>query len=191
MTEEKSARKIEPPLAGSELETLVGSLDRQRATFAWKTAGLDAGALAATVGASTITLGGLLKHLASVEDIYFAWRLKGQDPGSPWNTVDWDNDPDWAWRTAAEDSPEELYGLWSGAVERSRQRLGAALDDGGLEMLLPPVDGEVGSLRRMLIDLVEEYARHVGHADLIRESVDGLVGEDPPAGFPDPAAGVR
>lgn len=191
MTEEKSARKIEPPLAGSELETLVGSLDRQRATFAWKTAGLDAGALAATVSVSTITLGGLLKHLASVEDIYFAWRLKGQDPGSPWNTVDWDNDPDWAWRTAAEDSPEELYGLWSGAVERSRQRLGAALDDGGLERLLPPVDGEVGSLRRMLIDLVEEYARHVGHADLIRESVDGLVGEDPPAGFPDPAAGVR
>ncbi|GAA3296378.1 DUF664 domain-containing protein [Arthrobacter citreus] len=191
MTEEKNARKIEPPPAGSETETLMGSLDRQRSTFAWKTAGLDAGALAATVGASTITLGGLLKHLASVEDIYFAWRLKGQDPGSPWNTVDWDNDPDWAWRTAAEDSPEELYALWSGAVERSRQRLGDALDDGGLEMLLPPVDGEVGSLRRMLIDLVEEYARHVGHADLIRESVDGLVGEDPPAGFPDPAAGVR
>ncbi|WP_342024425.1 DUF664 domain-containing protein [Arthrobacter citreus] len=81
MTEEKSANKIEPPLAGSELETLVGSLDRQRATFAWKTAGLDAEALAATVGASAITLGGLLKHLASVEDIYFAWRLKGQDPG--------------------------------------------------------------------------------------------------------------
>lgn len=180
MTEKEAARKIEPPLAGSETETLLGSLDRQRATFAWKTAGLDADALTATVGASAVTLGGLLKHLAGVEDIYFAWRLRGQDPGTPWNTVDWAGDPDWDWHSSSNDSPEDLYGLWSNAVARSRQRLAAALDDGGLGQLLPPIDGESGSLRRMLIDLIEEYARHVGHADLIRESVDGLVGEDPP-----------
>lgn len=189
MTEEKSRYRIEPPLAGTETETLLESLDRQRATFAWKAGGLDAQALSATVGASAITLGGLLKHLAGVEDMKFAWQLKRQDPGAPWNSVDWHNDPNWDWRTAADDSPEDLYGLWFDAVGRSRQRLAAALDEGGLELPLPPIDGEVGSLRRLLIDLIEEYARHVGHADLIRESLDGLVGEDPPAdvSWPDPS----
>ena len=106
MTDNNSARRIEPPLAGTEAETLAGSLDRQRATFAWKTAGLGAEALAVTLGSSAITLGGLLKHLAGVEDIYFSWRLWGRDPGAPWNAVDWENDGDWDWRTAADDSPE-------------------------------------------------------------------------------------
>jgi hypothetical protein len=60
-----------------------------------------------------------------------------------------------------------------------------ALADGGLDQLASGrPDGEAPSLRRLLIDLIEEYARHVGHADLIRESVDGLTGEDPPAGRP-------
>lgn len=190
MTEKETAPRIEPPLAGTEIETLLGSLDRQRATFAWKTGGLDAEALNMTVGASSITLGGLLKHLAGVEEMMFAWQLKRQDPGAPWNAVDWRNDPDWDWRTATEDSPEDLYGLWYDAVGRSRQRLAAALDDGGLGQLLPPIRGDVGSLRRMLIDLIEEYARHVGHADLIRESVDGLVGEDPPGDVSWPAPAV-
>ncbi|WP_146361770.1 DinB family protein [Arthrobacter yangruifuii] len=192
MTENEPPQRIQPPLAGSEIETLLGSLDRQRATFAWKTGGLDAEALTATVGASAITLGGLLKHLAGVEDTYFAWRLRSQDPGEPWNAVDWANDPGWDWRTAADDRPEDLYALWSDAVGRSRRRLAAALDDGGLDQLLPAVDGQVGSLRRMLVDLIEEYARHTGHADLIRESVDGLVGEDPPAdvSWPAPTAGA-
>ena len=187
MTDSEAPVHIEPPLAGTEEETLAGSLERQRATFAWKTAGLDAAALHATVGASSMTLAGLLKHLAGVEAIYFSWRLRGRDPGAPWNTVDWDADADWDWRTAAEDSPEELYRLWNDAAARSRESLAAALDDGGLDQLLPAAGGEVGSLRRMLIDLIEEYARHVGHADLIRESIDGLVGEDPPGRAPSAA----
>ncbi|MBO0907540.1 DinB family protein [Arthrobacter sunyaminii] len=181
MTDNNSTGRIEPPLAETEAETLAGSLDRQRATFAWKTAGLDAEALAVKLGSSAITLGGLLKHLAGVEDIYFSWRLWVRDPGTPWNTVDWENDRDWDWRTAANDSPEDLYRLWNDAAARSRISLAEALDNGGLDQLLPAAGGEVGSLRRMLIDLIEEYARHVGHADLIRESIDGLVGEDPPA----------
>ncbi|MCC9145616.1 MULTISPECIES: DinB family protein [unclassified Arthrobacter] len=192
MTEQDPAPKIEPPLAGTEIETLLGSLDRQRATFAWKTGGLDTAGLTATVGASAITLGGLLKHLAGVEAVKFTWQLRRQDPGAPWNAADWEHDPDWDWRTAADDTPEELYALWSDAVGRSRQRLAAALDDGGLDQLLPAIEGQTGSLRRMLIDLIEEYARHVGHADLIREAVDGLVGEDPPGdvSWPAPAAAV-
>ena len=170
----------EPPLAGSEVEHLAGSLDRLRTTFRWKAGGLDAGGLRARFGASELTIGALLKHLAFVEDYYFSTVLRGESPGPPWETVDWAAHPDWPFASAAEDTPDELYALWDGAVERSHARLAAALDEGGLDQ---PV-GEAyptgrASLRRMLFDLVEEYGRHTGHADLIRESVDGRVGEDP------------
>ena len=173
----------EPPLAGDETATLLGSLERQRATLAWKCGGLDAAGLRATVGASSITLGGLLKHLANVEDDYFSRRLLRREPGPPWDTVDWDADPEWDWHSAAEDTPEQLLTLWQDAVARSRSAIAEALGDGGMERLVTGITnsrGESPSLRRTLIDLIEEYARHVGHADLIRESVDGLVGEDPP-----------
>ena len=175
--------RAEPPLAGDETATLLGSLERQRATFAWKAGGLDAAGLQAKVGASAITLGGLLKHLAWIELNYFVWRLLGQDPGPPWNTVDWEADPDWEWHSAADDTPEQLYALWHDAVERSRAALEETLAEGGLGQLIAfsAPDGRKPSIRRMLIDLIEEYARHVGHADLIREAIDGLVGEDPPS----------
>jgi len=172
----------EPPLAGDETATLLGSLERQRATFAWKCGGLDADGLSATVGVSSVTLGGLLKHLALVEDETFARKLLGQDPGPPWDAVDWAADPDWEWHSAADDSPGQLMALWQDAVARSRSVVSEALAGGGLGQLgrFTGSRGESPSLRRILIDLIEEYARHVGHADLIRESVDGLTGEDPP-----------
>jgi hypothetical protein len=172
----------EPPVAGDETATLVGSLERQRATFAWKSGGLDAAGLRATVGASSMTLGGLLKHLALVEDQYFSRRLLDRDPAPPWDTVDWTADPDWDWHSAAGDSPGQLYALWRDAVARSRSILTEVLAGDGLGQLArrPWPDGRAPSLRRILIDLIEEYARHTGHADLLRESVDGLVGEDPP-----------
>ncbi len=168
-------------MAGDETATLLGSLERQRATLAWKCGGLDAGGMRATVGASSMTLGGLLKHLALVEDDYFSRRLLGRDLGHPWDTADW-NVPDWEWHSAAEASPEQLLTLWRDAVARSRTAVTEVLADGGLEQLARFTwpDGQTPSLRRILIDLIEEYARHVGHADLIRESVDGLTGEDPP-----------
>ena len=150
--------------------------------MAWKCGGLDAAGLRATLPPSTITLGGLLKHLALVEDDYFTRRLHNQAMGPPWDAVDWDADPDWEWHTAAEDSPEDLYALWRDAVARSRASVSEALAAGGLDVLAKHTwpDGRAPSLRRILIDLIEEYARHAGHADLIRESVDGVVGEDPP-----------
>jgi uncharacterized damage-inducible protein DinB len=172
----------EPPVAGGETATLLGSLERQRATLAWKCGGLDAAGMRATVGTSTVTLGGLLKHLALVEDDYFTGKLLGRDLGSPWDAVDWDADPDWEWRSAADDTPEQLLTLWRDAVARSRSAVTELLADGDLGQLTRFTwpDGRTPSMRRILIDLIEEYARHVGHADLIRESVDGLVGEDPP-----------
>lgn len=73
----------EPPLAGTEVEHLVGALERLRATFRWKADGLDADGLATRIGASSLTLGGLLKHLAAVENYVFATKLSGKPIGSP------------------------------------------------------------------------------------------------------------
>ncbi len=174
--------RAEPPVAGDETATLLGSLERQRATFAWKAGELDSAGLRAKVGASSMTLGGLLKHLALVEDHYFTFKLHGRKLGAPWDAVDWDADPDWEWHSATRDSPEDLYALWKSAVERSRASVDEALATGGVDQLAKFTwpDGRTPSLRRILIDLIEEYARHTGHADLIRESIDGLVGEDRP-----------
>src|SRR4051794_290794 len=181
MTEMDAFGPPSPPAAGDEVATLLGSLNRQRSIFAWKTGGLDAAGLSATVGASTMTLGGLVKHVALVEDHYFSTRLHGRSPGEPWESVDWDADPDWEWRTGAEDPPDEVYALWRGAVQRAHASVAEALTNGGLDQPIHQSwpDGRTPNLRRTLIDMIEEYARHVGHADLIRESVDGLVGEDP------------
>jgi uncharacterized damage-inducible protein DinB len=169
----------EPPLTAGETATLLGFLDYQRATLAWKCSGLDAAGLRATVGASSMTLGGMLKHLALVEDDWFSRWLYGREPAPPWDTVDWDADPDWDWHSAAEDTPEELLALWQDAVDRSRARVAEALADGGLERLARRrwPDGRAPSLRWIVVHMIEEYARHNGHADLIRESVDGLTGE--------------
>jgi hypothetical protein len=171
----------EPPLAGTEAEHLLGALNRLRTTFRWKADDLDAGGLQVRIGASTLTLGGLLKHLAAVEDDVSTRRLTGQPMGAPWEDLE-----DWETTLATEGmSPDELYALWDGAVERSRARFAAALDRGGPEqpVHLAWPDGRHASLRRLICDLVEEYGRHTGHADLLREAVDGRVGEDPPPGW--------
>ena len=184
MSDQDAQALWEPPMAGDEVATMLGSLNRQRATLAWKCGGLDAAGMRAKIGTSSVTLGGLLKHLALVEDEYFTRRLHGRPLGHPWDKGGWDSDPDWEWNSALDDSPDELMSLWQDAVARSRAALTEALAQGGLDQLcsFKWPDGESPSLRRILADLIEEYARHVGHADLIRESVDGLVGEDPPRG---------
>ena len=174
-------------MAGTELEHLTGALDRLRTTFRWKAGDLDAAGLQARIGASSLTLGGLLKHLAVVEDYTFTTKLRGGSPGEPWETIYRDDVPDWPFASAADDTPEQLYALWDGAVARSRERLAAALADGGLDLLAVAwPDGSRASLRRLVFDLVEEYGRHTGHADLLRESVDALVGEDPPNDWQSP-----
>lgn len=169
----------EPPAAGDEIETLLGFLDFQRATLAWKCSGLDAAGLNATVGASSMTLGGLLKHLAYVEDDWFSHALHGRAKAAPWDTVDWAADRDWDWHSAADDTPENLFALWRDAVSRSRASVASALADGGLDRPAHRTapDGVAPSLRWIVVHMIEEYARHNGHADLLRESVDGLTGE--------------
>jgi len=175
----------EPPIAGNEIEHLTGALDRLRTTFRWKADELDADGLNTRIGASTITIGGLLKHLAANEDYLMLVKFRGEPMGEPWTENGWDDDNDWEFNSAADDTPEYLYKVWDDAVARSRERLGEALGNGGLDQpaAITWPDGRHASLRRLVFDLVEEYGRHTGHADLIREAVDGRVGEDPPPGW--------
>lgn len=150
----------EPPFIGDERDTFIGSLERGRRLVAWKTRGLDAAGMSATLAPSTLTLGGLLTHLATVEDEMFQVRL-----GEP-SAVSVDDE--WSPAGGAE--------LWEAAVARSR----ATLARFGMDEIAPWTSskGLQVTVRRLVADMIEEYARHLGHIDLIRESVDGLVGED-------------
>jgi len=120
----------EPPLAGSELDTLLGSLERMRRTLAWKCADLDAAAMATTIGASTMTIGGLLRHLARAEVDSFSWKLHDGERASGSDSEEgWDRD--WRWTDA--DDPSEAWQHWRSAVDGSRRRIAAAVADGGLD----------------------------------------------------------
>jgi uncharacterized damage-inducible protein DinB len=167
-----------PPFAGDEAATLVGFLEHHRDTLRWKTEGLDARQLARTVGASTMTLGGLLKHMAVVEDWWFSGALLGVEDHPDFRDVDWDADEDWDWHSARDDSPEELRAMFERLVAQSQRNLAEAISEGGLDGLAVrrSRNGEDISVRWILVHMVEEYARHNGHADLLRESIDGQVG---------------
>ena len=174
-------------MAGTEVEHLLASLDRMRATFFWKARGLDATGLSFRFPSSALSLGRLLKHLARAEDEIFSHKLWGEPIGEPWRSAPWNDDPEWDFTSADHDAPAALYALWAAAIARSRTSVHRALADGGLDH---PAHigwgGHQASLRRLLFDLVEEYGRHTGHADLLREAVDGVTGEDPPSGMPWP-----
>lgn len=168
-----------PPHDADEVATLRGFLEHHRATLAWKCRDLDAAGLAATTAATSMTLGGLLKHLALVEDHWFTRWLHDRPMPEPWASIDWSVDPDWEWHSAAGQAPEELFALWEASCERSRAAVEEALAAGGLaqQAARSTDDGKAPSLRWILVHMVEEYARHNGHADLLREAVDGETGE--------------
>jgi uncharacterized damage-inducible protein DinB len=164
----------EPPLDGDERATLVGFLDYQRATFAWKTRGLTDEQLRVALPPTSMTLGGMLRHLASVEDYWFTRVIAEQPMPEPWASVDWDADPDWDWHPAGE-TGDALRALWQERCDRSRAILDQVADLGDTH---PAWNGQGRpSVRWVLTHMVEEYARHNGHADLIRESLDGETGE--------------
>ena len=184
----------EPPLAGTDVEHLIGTIERLRATFRWKADGLDAEQLRArAVPTSELTVGGLLKHLAVCEDDMFAWKMSGRPPVTR-TAVPQDDVERWQFNVNPDETAEQVYALWEAAVGRSRARLRELVAAGGLDQPGHVEYGDVRpSVRRHLHDLIEEYGRHTGHMDLIREAIDGRVGEDPPADWPmlpaDPAQG--
>jgi uncharacterized damage-inducible protein DinB len=181
----ESAPQLSPSEARTEADSLLSVLERNRRTFAWKTSGLDEKGLRATTAASAMTLGGLVKHVALVEADWLAVKLAGQDYGAPWDAVDFDADPDWEWRTGTLDSPEEVYAVWRDAVDRSRALVAEVIKERGLDgaASFSWPDGRTPTVRTMLLDMIEEYARHTGHADILREAVDGRVGEGAPEDF--------
>ena len=104
----------------------------------------------------------------------------------------WDGGDDWDFTSAVEDDPQFLYDLYDGAVRRSRERFAAYLADGDCARAVESAVGEThANARRLLCDLIEEYGRHTGHADLLREAADGRVGEDPPDGWQPVGSGGR
>jgi uncharacterized damage-inducible protein DinB len=181
----ETAPQPSPSAAATEVESLLRVLERNRRTFAWKTAGLDEKGMRATTAASAMTLGGLVKHMALVEADWLAVKLAGCEYGTPWDAVDFDTDPDWEWRTGALDSPQYVYALWRDAVDRSRELVAQVIKERGIDgpASFTWPDGRTPTVRAMLLDMVEEYARHTGHADILREAVDGRVGEGAPDDF--------
>ncbi|MFG1625220.1 DUF664 domain-containing protein [Kribbella sp. NPDC049227] len=164
---------------GNDAEMLQFAVDRVRQQFAWKTGGLDAEQLRRTHPPSTMTLAGLVKHMTFVEDGFTAQAAE-QPLGPPWNTRSWVENDEWGWESAVTDDPEELYAEWYGAAARSRAVWAQLSADGGLDVVIDTGDPEwAQSRRRFLIDLLEEYLKHTGHADLLREAIDGLTGNDP------------
>ncbi len=174
---------VERFVHGDELDAALITLERNRLTFAWKCTGVDAAGLRLRVARSTMSLGGLLKHLAWVEEDYFQQRLAGRPSMPPFDALDpetrWE---DWPWTITDDETSESLLSLWSTTVHRSRESLSEALADGGLDR----VSSSGMNVRRLVIDMIEEYARHTGHADLLREAVDGETGEGSPSDFPVP-----
>ncbi len=169
-------------LRGDETASLRAFLDAHRDLFRRRAAGLDAEALSRTLPPSTMTLGGMVKHLALVEDHWFSVVLHGRESAEAWREVDWRADDDWDWHSAADDTPEQLWALFEEAVAASDRSVDEALANGGLDTPSARTSrhhasaGEAFSLRWILLHMIEEYAQHNGHADLIRESIDGARG---------------
>jgi uncharacterized damage-inducible protein DinB len=168
--------RADPDPTGDELTLLCQFLDYHRATLVWKAGGLDRQQLATRLGPSTLSLAGLLKHMALVEDSWFERVLLGREEREPWASVDWDADPDWEFRTAADDEPDDLLALYADACERSRA---AVAEVGDLDSLAATPSSRRGpiNLRWIMLHMIEETARHNGHADLLRENIDGVTGE--------------
>jgi dienelactone hydrolase len=168
--------RVIPDPGAAEREVLGQYLDFQRATVLAKTEGLTRVQMARRHEPSSLTLAGLLYHLALVEETWMEARFLGLPEREPWAGVDWDADPDWEFRTSAELEPEQVRQRYGDACERSRQ---AAAQASGLGQtsVQPLRDGQHFTLGWVLLHLLEETARHAGHADLIREAIDGSVGE--------------
>jgi uncharacterized damage-inducible protein DinB len=119
-----------------------------------------------------MTLLGLVRHLAVVEDSWFNEIFLGEKLSEPWASVDWDEDRDWEWHSAADHPVAESIALWEAAVDRSNAVIAAHdFDERSAKGKDRP------SLRWIVIHMIEEYARHNGHADLLREAIDGQTGE--------------
>ena len=166
----------EPPTRGQERETLVGFLRWQRETLALKCSGLSPEQLARrSIEPSTMSLLGLLRHMADVERGWFRWFMAGEDAPDRFST---DDDPDAAFDGAAADPDvvAEAWDAWRAEITFADDLVARAPDLDVLGARSDPWRGRM-SLRWVLVHMIEEYARHNGHADLLRERIDGRLGQ--------------
>ncbi len=162
--------------APDERTALVEMLDYYRAVMLRKAEGLSDSQLAIQLPPSDLTLGGLLMHLALVEDSWFQATFLGAEIGEPWSGFDWESDPDWEFHHAHESGAEVIVAQYEGSIARSREVVDRAQSLDALAAQHTR-DGDAINLRWILVHLIEEYARHAGHADLIRQSIDGATGD--------------
>ena len=161
-------QRMDPPPGGMERELLAAFLDYQRATLLRKIDGLGDADLRRQVLPSTLTLLGMVKHLAYVEQSWFGIRFAGEDLPVPYTKAD----PDADFRIEPGETTTDIVALYKREVARSRAILSASsLDD------LAKAEGFRPSLRWIALHMIAETARHNGHADLIREAIDGATGE--------------
>ena len=174
--EETPVRQDPDATTTSERDSLSQYLDYQRETILLKTEGLTKAQLAQKIPSSGLTLAGILYHLALVEEDWFEVKFLGHEDREDWAGIDWKADPDYEFRTAVDKEPDWLRRRYRDACDRARQVAAEAssLDDVSVRTLS---NGKPFTLRWMTLHLIEETARHAGHADLLREAIDGVVGE--------------
>lgn len=161
--------RIEPPPAASERELLLSFLDLYRETILVKVSGLTEEQLRRPLVPSPTTLLGIVKHLGYVERSWFRIRFNGEDLPVPWT----EQDPDADFRIEPDETAESIVAFYRDQVARARAiAAGARLDDRVKGKAKQPY-----TLRWILLHMIEETARHAGHADILREQTDGATGE--------------
>lgn len=166
----ETCQRTDPPYAAPEQAMTEAFLDWQRDTLRCKLAGLTDEQLRWQHQPSGLTLLGLAKHLTMVETVWFQVRFAGITPPSVTQPIDWDAH----WRIEPDETTGAILAGYAGAIERSRAiTVAAAPDD--VAANAPRQPGL--TLRWVLLHMIEETARHNGHADLIREAIDGETGE--------------
>jgi hypothetical protein len=166
-----SVARTEPPHQAGELATLAGFLDFLREAIVLKATGLDDDALRRPMTPSDVCLLGIVKHLATVERWWFARVYAGLDVEFVWT----DDDPDADWRIEPDDKTEVILDVYRSECDRSRALVEAS-QPGDLSKGTAG-GGKHFTLRWILTHMIEETGRHAGHADIIRELIDGQTGE--------------
>ncbi|MDQ0380907.1 DinB family protein [Amycolatopsis thermophila] len=160
----------EPPTVAGEREMLRAYLDFHRATLAWKCDGLsDEDLRRQSMPPSTLSLLGLVRHMAEVERAWFRRTLNGEQVPLVWSDKDFQVAYDASTSTRA-----EAFAAWQEEVDHAR-RIERAAESLDVTVFAPRWNTDI-SLRAVMLHMIHEYARHNGHADFLREGIDGVTG---------------
>lgn len=164
---------IRVPFTGAEKESLQASLDRHREAVLWKVEGLDDASLRRSMTPSGTNLLGLVKHLAAVEYGWFCQTFGRETEPLPFS----DEDPNADLRVEPHESTADILAFYA----RARAAADQVIADVDLEDTGTAWFGDAVTMRWVLIHMIEETARHAGHIDIVRELIDGRVGDHRPA----------